>query len=214
MPEIKKINFLKDVIGIETVFASAKKPKNTDSLNFETLKSQVLKCNKCRLAQTRTNIVFGEGNINARLMLVGEGPGFDEDKQGRPFVGKAGKLLDKIINAMTLTRDDVYIANIVKCRPPENRNPFDDEIRACIGYLHKQIKMINPEVIVCLGSVATNSLLNIKASITKIRGKFCSFQNIKVMPTYHPAYLLRNESMKKFVWEDMKEVMKELDLKK
>jgi DNA polymerase len=215
MPEIKKINFLKDIIGIETILSCEKIIINDNATDeFESLKNKVMKCKNCRLSKTRTHIVFGEGNTKARLMFVGEGPGYDEDKMGRPFVGKAGILLDKIINAMTLTRNDVYIANIVKCRPPGNRNPLNDEIKLCIGYLHKQIELINPELIVCLGSVATCALLDIKGSITKMRGNFHQYKNIKVMPTFHPAYLLRNEQMKKFVWEDMKMVMNELNLKR
>ncbi len=170
-------------------------------------------CTRCRLCETRKNIVFGEGNPRARLVFVGEGPGRDEDIQGRPFVGRAGQLLTKIIQAMKLERKDVYICNVVKCRPPGNRNPEPDEVASCEPFLTKQIESINPEVIVSLGSVATGLMLKLKNfKMGQLRGTFHQYGNSKLMITYHPAALLRNPAFKKPVWEDMKLVMKELGI--
>ncbi|MBI5893542.1 MAG: uracil-DNA glycosylase [Deltaproteobacteria bacterium] len=181
---------------------------------LESIKEELGDCKRCKLHKTRTNIVFGVGNPNAKLMFVGEGPGEDEDLQAEPFVGRAGQLLTKIIEAMGLKRSDVYIANVVKCRPPENRNPEPDEISECRPFLEKQIDAIKPEIIVVLGNHAAQTLLNTASGITKIRGQFFYYKdNIKVMPTFHPSYLLRNESKKKEVWEDMQKVMAELGLK-
>lgn len=167
-------------------------------------------CTRCKLSKTRTHIVFGEGNPNAKLLFVGEGPGESEDLQGRPFVGRAGKLLDKIIEAMGMKREDVFIANVVKCRPPENRRPESEEVEACEGFLHKQIAAIDPKVIVALGSTALECLTKQEHKISEVRGTFLEFQGRKLLPTYHPAYLLRNPPAKKFVWDDMKVVMKAL----
>lgn len=176
------------------------------------VRADVGDCTRCRLCQKRKNIVFGAGNPDAHLMFIGEGPGADEDEQGMPFVGRAGQLLTKVINAMGLTRDDVYISNVVKCRPPNNRNPLPDEVATCIPFLKQQAKIIVPKAIVCLGSVATQNLLGTEEKITRIRGHFTKWQDIPVMPTYHPAFLLRNPNMKKPVWEDMMVVMKFLGL--
>ena len=180
---------------------------------LEKLKAKVLKCKKCDLYKSRTNVVLGEGSPNAELMFVGEAPGRDEDLQGKPFVGRAGKLLGKIIEAMGLKREDVYIANILKDRPPDNRNPQEDEIKACIPYLKEQIKIIEPKVICALGTFAAQRLLGEETTISKLRGKFYVYEGIKLMPTYHPAYLLRNSKEKATVWSDMKLIMKELNLK-
>ena len=170
-------------------------------------------CTRCRLCETRKSIVFGEGNPRARLVFVGEGPGRDEDIQGRPFVGRAGQLLTRIIQAMKLERKDVYICNVVKCRPPGNRNPEPDEVASCEPFLIKQIESINPEVIVSLGSVATGLMLKLKNfKMGQLRGTFHQYGNSKLMITYHPAALLRNPSFKKPVWEDMKLVMRELGI--
>ena len=180
---------------------------------LESVKEELGNCKRCKLYRTRTNIVFGTGNPNARLMFIGEGPGEEEDLQGEPFVGRAGQLLTRIIEAMGLKRDDVYICNVVKCRPPENRAPEPDEISACRPFLERQIDAIKPKIIVALGNHAVHSLLNTVSGITKVRGQFSYYKNnIKLMPTYHPAYLLRNEGKKKEVWEDMKKVMAELGL--
>ncbi|MHC4069261.1 MAG: uracil-DNA glycosylase [Planctomycetota bacterium] len=187
---------------------------------LEKINDEVGKCRRCELGQTRTNAVPGEGNPNADIFFIGEAPGADEDAQGRPFVGRAGKLLDKIINAMGLKRTDVHIGNILKCRPPENRDPRPEEIINCLPYLQRQIEIINPEIIVALGAHAAKTLLETNKSIGQLRGQFHEYYlglgkaPIKLMATYHPAYLLRNYSAenRKRVWEDMKKVLAELSL--
>ena len=171
----------------------------------------VIACEKCRLSKSRTQVVYGVGNPNADLMFVGEAPGRDEDIQGEPFVGRAGQLLTDIIKAMHLTRDDVYIANVVKCRPPENRNPEQDELDACRPHIRRQVEIIQPRVIVTLGRFALQSLTEKAFAISDVRGKWLDYNGIRLMPTYHPAYLLRTPSAKKEVWEDMKKVMAELE---
>lgn len=187
---------------------------------LEKIADEVNQCRKCGLGSLRTNAVPGEGNPNARIMFVGEAPGADEDAQGRPFVGRAGQLLDKVIAACGLKRSDVFIGNILKCRPPDNRDPAADEIISCLPYLQRQIELINPEVIVALGAHAARTLLNTNKSIGELRGQFHEYYAgigrppIKLMPTYHTAYLLRNYSPenRRRVWEDMKKVLVELDL--
>jgi len=187
---------------------------------LEKLADEVHRCRKCELGSLRTNAVPGEGNPNARIMFIGEAPGADEDAQGRPFVGRAGKLLDKVIAAMGLKRSDVFIGNILKCRPPENRDPRPEEIISCLPYLQRQIELINPEVIVALGAHAARTLLNTNKPIGQLRGQFHEYYAglgrapIKLMATYHTAYLLRNysEENRKRVWEDMKKVLAELGL--
>lgn len=185
------------------------------------LRQRVLPCVKCaHLAASRKNVVFGVGNTNAELMFVGEAPGADEDEQGEPFVGKAGQLLTKIIQTMGLTRDSVYIANILKCRPDTpgqaagNRKPTPEEMQTCIPYLHEQIDLIQPKVIVALGATAVEGLLGKTAGITKLRGHWQIYRGIPLMPTYHPAYLLRNQALseKRRVWEDMLQAMEKLGL--
>ena len=168
-------------------------------------------CRRCKLHRKRTNIVFGSGNPQAKLIFVGEGPGRDEDLQGEPFVGQAGKLLTRIIEAIQLTREEVYIANIVKCRPPENRNPEPDEIAACEPFLIRQIKAIQPKLICALGTFAAQTLLQTTEKISALRGRFHSYQGIVLMPTYHPAFLLRNPNYKRDVWEDVKKVRAEYE---
>ncbi len=175
------------------------------------LRQEVIKCRQCPLYKTRKNPVFGEGNPKAKLVFVGEAPGREEDMQGLPFVGRAGELLTKIIQAMKLKRKDVYICNILKCRPPQNRSPLPSEIIACQNYLTEQLEFINPKVICCLGKFACSALLGQDFPITKLRGNFFDFRGIKVMPTFHPAYLLRNPSAKRLVWEDMQKIMVELN---
>jgi uracil-DNA glycosylase family 4 len=174
------------------------------------LERVVTACEKCRLSKSRTQVVYGVGNPNADLMFIGEAPGRDEDIQGEPFVGRAGQLLTDIIRAMKMTRDDVYIANVIKCRPPENRNPEQDELDACRPHIRRQIEIIQPKVIVTLGRFALQSLTEKAFAISDVRGKWLDHDGIKVMPTYHPAYLLRNPSAKKEVWADMKKVLVEL----
>ena len=164
-------------------------------------------CRRCKLCEGRNKIVFGTGDPGARLLFVGEGPGADEDREGLPFVGRAGQLLNKIIEAMGLAREQVYIANVVKCRPPDNRAPQPDETAACTPFLFRQIEIIAPRVIVALGAPASHALLDSSAGITKIRGTFREFKGIPLMPTFHPAYLLRNPAAKREVWEDMQKVM-------
>ena len=201
-----------DVIRIEEqigIFdASAKK------MTLEEIRAEIGDCTRCKLHEGRTNLVFWEGNPKARLVFVGEGPGRDEDLQGRPFVGRSGQLLTKIIEAMGLKREDVYICNVVKCRPPENRTPEPGEMATCEQFLFKQVRAINPEVIVCLGSTAAQSVLKSKLSLGSLRGKFHQFGRAKLMVTYHPAALLRNPHFKKPLWEDMQVVMKELGISK
>ncbi len=178
--------------------------------SISSLEKQVRNCQKCLLARERKNAVPGEGDIHSELMFVGEAPGRDEDIQGRPFVGRAGQLLTKIIAAMEYKREEVYITNIVKCRPPENRTPHVEEIEQCRGYLLDQIKMIQPRVIVTLGRVAADFFIRSREGMTALRGNFHEYEGIQVMPTFHPAYLIRNEAnkiFKKMVWEDMKKVM-------
>ncbi len=188
---------------------------------FAALRERALVCVKCaHLAASRKNVVFGVGNIDAQLMFVGEAPGADEDEQGEPFVGKAGQLLTKIIQATGFQRADVYIANILKCRPDTpgqsagNRKPTPDEMATCIPYLHEQIDLIRPKVIVALGATAVEGLLGKTIGITKLRGTWGTYRGTPLMPTYHPAYLLRNQAMseKRKVWEDMLAVMERLDL--
>ena len=174
------------------------------------LKKEVLSCTRCELSNARRNVVFGAGNPKAKLMFVGEAPGMEEDLQGLPFVGRAGKLLTKIIESIGVKRKDVYIANILKCRPPNNRNPLPTEILTCEEYLIKQIELIKPEVICALGKFAAQTLLRSQESITRLRGKFYDYRGIKLIPTFHPAYLLRNPQDKRLVWEDMKKIRKVL----
>jgi DNA polymerase len=179
--------------------------------SLERIREDIGECTRCKLHTSRTHIVFGEGNADAELMFVGEGPGADEDATGRPFVGAAGKLLDKIIEAIGLARADVYIANVVKCRPPGNRKPEKDETGTCEQFLFRQIATIDPKVIVALGNTPLESLLNLKTGgITKARGQFYDYNGIKLMATFHPAYLLRDPTKKREVWEDMKKVRAEL----
>ena len=169
-------------------------------------------CKRCKLHPTRKNIVFGDGNPNAQLVFVGEGPGHDEDVQGLPFVGRAGKLLTQMIEAMGLQRKDVYICNVVKCRPPENRLPEKDEIAECSPFLLRQLDAINPKVVVCLGACAAQTLLETNRGISQFRGEWLDFRGHKLMATYHPAYLLRNPSAKGEVWKDLQKVMAVLGL--
>ena len=174
------------------------------------IRSDLGECRRCGLSIKRNRIVFGTGEPHAKLVFVGEGPGYDEDRQGEPFVGAAGQLLTRIIHAINLTRDRVYICNIIKCRPPENRNPLPDEIKTCYPFLKRQILAIKPEFICALGAVAAQTLLQTDQPISKLRGKFYSFMNARLIATYHPAYLLRNPERKRDVWEDMKKLMKEM----
>jgi DNA polymerase len=174
---------------------------------LDAIRADIGDCRRCKLAGGRKTIVFGQGDPNARLMFVGEAPGADEDEQGLAFVGKAGQLLTKIIEAIGLRRDDVFIANVIKCRPPQNRNPEPDEITACQPFLERQIDVIQPKVLVGLGKFAGQWLLKTAEPISRIRGRVGDYRGIKAIPTWHPAYLLRTPSAKKDVWEDMKLVL-------
>lgn len=222
-------NPLSDIYGVEDILPGEEekaislsgmagndilKPQNplNKTVAMDELRAELEKCQKCRLGATRKNLVFGEGSLNAGLMFVGEGPGADEDASGRPFVGRSGQLLTKMIEAMGLKRSNVYIANIVKCRPPDNRNPFADEAETCIGNLKKQISFINPKFIICLGSVAVSYLLGTSTPISRLRGNWQEFCGYKVMPTYHPSYLLRSPNKKSEAWQDLQQVMKAMGL--
>ncbi|EOC99975.1 uracil-DNA glycosylase [Caldisalinibacter kiritimatiensis] len=173
---------------------------------LDELNNIVQKCKRCNLHKTRTNVVFGEGNENADIMFIGEGPGYNEDIQGRPFVGAAGKLLDKMLKAIDLDRNEIYIANIVKCRPPNNRNPLRTESEKCIEYLRWQVHIIRPKIIVCLGAVSARNIIEPQFRITKDRGKWVKKGQFYIMPTYHPAALLRDENKKRPAWEDLKNI--------
>ncbi len=182
-----------------------------EAKSLEELRAAIGDCRRCKLWPGRTHLVFGVGNPQAQVMFVGEGPGRDEDLQGEPFVGRAGQLLTDIITkGMGFRREDVYIANVIKCRPPENRNPEPDEVESCEPFLKKQIDLIRPKVIVALGKFAVQTLLESKQPITRLRGIWHDYHGIKLMPTFHPAYLLRNPGDKKLVWEDIKKVLQEL----
>jgi DNA polymerase len=207
-------------IGIEALPVSENKseeaypnssPGPATATTLEEVRKELGDCRRCKLHRTRRTLVFGEGNERAKLMLIGEGPGYDEDIQGRPFVGKAGQLLTKILQAIHLRREEVYITNIIKCRPPQNRNPEPDEIQNCHPFLLKQIEAIQPKIICALGAFAAQTLLKTDAKITTLRGRLYDLEGIKVIPTYHPAYLLRNPDRKREVWEDMKQISEWMD---
>ena len=183
-----------------------------DEGTLQTIREDIGDCIRCKLHKGRTKIVFGDGHPQAKLLFIGEGPGRDEDLQGLPFVGRAGKLLTQMIEAMGLRRSDVYICNVVKCRPPENRAPEKDEVAACSPFLFRQIDLVAPKVIVCLGSIAAQTILETTRGISQFRGQWLEFRGRKLMATYHPAYLLRNPAAKSEVWKDLQKVMAELGL--
>lgn len=225
---LEQVRFLSE-LGAEFIFLSQSKKKSllenkaaphlessrsndrrSELEEFLSLEKRILECERCHLFRTRTQAVPGEGNREAQLMFVGEAPGQDEDLQGRPFVGRAGQLLTRIIEAMTFKREEVYITNVVKCRPPQNRTPTHDEVQKCCSYLLEQIRLIQPRVIVALGKVATDFFIPNRASMSELRGKFAEYERIKIMPTFHPSFLIRNEgnkALKKIVWDDMQKVM-------
>ena len=184
-------------------------PGPRSSERLEHIRADLGDCRRCTLCRSRTRIVFGSGNPAARLMFVGEGPGQEEDLAGEPFVGAAGQLLTRIIQAIRLRREDVYIANVVKCRPPGNRTPEPEEVRTCLPFLRRQIAAVNPLFICALGNCAAQNLLGTSEGISRLRGRFAVSQGIRIMPTYHPAYLLRHSEKKREVWEDMQLLMKE-----
>ena len=178
--------------------------------NWEELENECRKCKKCKLCNNRKNVVIGSGNKNAKILFIGEGPGAEEDEQGIPFVGKAGKLMNKAFDGIGINREDVYIANIVKCRPPQNRNPEKDETEACLEYLKAQIDLINPKIIVLLGSIALKNYLNEEFTITSCRGKWFEKEGRKIFATFHPAALLRDEAKKILFWKDLKTIVKNI----
>ncbi len=198
-----------DVLFSDFAQAAEKLPRSTET--FEDIWANIGNCTRCPLFQERTNIVHTEGNRTARLMFVGEAPGADEDAQARPFVGKAGQLLTRIIEAIGFKREEVVIGNVNRCRPPGNRPPTAEEAAMCKPFLLREIAVVQPEVIVVLGNTAMRNLLDIKEGITKLRGRFQDYKGIKVMPTFHPAYLLRDPSKKRETWEDLKKVRDYLD---
>jgi uracil-DNA glycosylase len=181
------------------------------ALRLRQLRETLGSCQRCRLSRERKNLVFGEGGPAAALMFIGEAPGQDEDIQGVPFVGAAGQLLTRMIEAMGLQREEVYIANIIKCRPPQNRDPAPDEVDACEAFLRQQIEIISPRIIIAMGNFAAKTLLRTETGITRLRGRFHTYQGVPLMPTFHPAYLLRNPDAKRPVWQDLKAVMAEMD---
>jgi DNA polymerase len=219
-----QLGFFRD-IGVESISVqpretemrkmpqiSDEKPQEsaTTPSDLASIRAEIGDCQRCKLAPKRTNIVFGSGNPNADLVFVGEAPGFDEDQQGLPFVGRAGQLLTKIIESINLKREDVYICNVLKCRPPDNRNPEPDEVAACNPFLKKQLTTIRPKVVCCLGTFAAQTVLQTVAPISKLRGKFFDVDGIRIIATFHPAYLLRSPEKKREVWEDMKQIRAEL----
>jgi uracil-DNA glycosylase len=217
-----QLGFFRD-IGVESISVQPRetemrtrppitdeKPQEALSPDLESIRAEIGDCQRCKLAPKRTNIVFGSGNPNADLVFVGEAPGFDEDQQGLPFVGRAGQLLTKIIESINLKREDVYICNVLKCRPPDNRNPEPDEVAACNPFLKKQLATIRPKIVCCLGTFAAQTVLQTASPISKLRGKFFDVDGIRIIATFHPAYLLRSPDKKREVWEDMKQIRDEL----
>ncbi|MBY0470848.1 uracil-DNA glycosylase [bacterium] len=192
--------------------AAAAPAANRKSETLDEICADLGACQRCKLGKSRTNIVFGDGNPKAELVFVGEAPGENEDLEGRPFIGRAGQLLEKMIEAMGLSRSEVYICNVVKCRPPENRNPETDEIESCSPFLFRQLDQIQPKVVVALGKFAAQTLLQTETRISELRGKFYPYRGAKLIPTFHPAYLLRNPPSKREAWEDLQLVAKELGL--
>jgi len=201
---IKQSIIKRKIETLEPAIAKKEKEEWQDSQSLVELNKMIFQCTKCALAAGRNKFVFGTGSINADVMVIGEGPGADEDKQGEPFVGRAGQLLTDILKAINFTREEIYIANVVKCRPPGNRTPFPIELETCLPYLRKQVELIKPKVILCLGLTAAKGLLNQKDSLGNMRGKIFEFEGAKVMVTYHPAALLRNPNWKRPTWEDVK----------
>lgn len=200
---LKRLEYLEKLgfTQIPRIEPSLLSPKGAE---LQKLREEIGDCQRCALSKMRNKIVFGEGNIDPPIMFIGEAPGEEEDRQGRPFVGDAGQLLTRLIEKMGFKREELYIANVVKCRPPQNKEPFENEINTCLPFLLRQIHIINPHVIITLGKVATHALLRKKEPITQLRGKTFYFRHIPVVPTFHPAYLLRNPKDKKLTWQDAK----------
>ena len=194
-----------------TVPAADPTPADPSRRTLAVVREEVGECTRCKLSTTRTKLVFGVGADETPLMFVGEAPGAEEDRRGEPFVGAAGQLLDRMIGAMGWTRETVYIANVLMCRPPGNRDPQPDEVSQCLPFLHKKIEVIRPRIIVALGKPATHALLSTTAPISALRGRFHEFRGIKVMPTFHPAFLLRQPDRKRDAWSDLKQVIEDLE---
>lgn len=194
----------------DDVMGGGSMPRAKSSGSLDDVRTELGDCQRCALAGGRTHIVFGAGNPSASLVFVGEAPGAEEDRQGLPFVGRAGQLLTKIIESIGMKREDVYICNVLKCRPPGNRNPEPDEVESCSPFLRKQLETIQPKVVCCMGTFAAQTVLGMKVPISKLRGKFHEIDGIRYMATFHPAYLLRNPEKKRDVWEDMKKIRAEL----
>jgi len=211
----KYFSFQKEVYGEEMILSQPDLMQTVMNIiqggSLEGFRASIAMCQKCALSKSRTHFVFGAGNPDANLMLIGEAPGREEDLQGEPFVGKAGQLLDKILKAIDFERREVFITNILKCRPPQNRDPLPEEISLCFSCLQKQIEIIKPKIILILGRIAAHTLLRSEASLTSLRSQTHAFQNIPAIVTYHPAALLRNPQWKKFVWEDVQTVRKLYD---
>jgi len=195
---------------VSTRSAPTTQHEESNGMGLESIRKEIGDCQRCKLAPKRTNIVFGSGNPNAELVFVGEAPGYDEDQQGLPFVGRAGQLLTKIIESINLKREDVYICNVLKCRPPENRNPEPDEVASCNPFLKKQLATIRPKVVCCLGTFAAQTVIKTASPISRLRGQFFDIDGMRVIATFHPAYLLRSPDKKREVWEDMKQIRAEL----
>ncbi len=218
--DLKKILRYYEALGIDNIPVSLERDQYIDidfsgdkNILLDGLREEIGDCTRCKLSKHRKKIVFGEGNPNARLMFIGEAPGREEDNQGMPFVGEAGMLLTRLIEKMGLKRNNVYIANIIKCRPPMNRDPEEDEIKTCRVFIERQIEIIMPEVIITLGRIALQSVMNNPVlKITSVRGNFFEYKGIPLMPTFHPAYLLRNPKDKWLTWTDMQKVMQRLKI--
>ena len=208
-----QFGFFRD-IGIESVDLGnadlKEKTSRPEAWTLDDIRHELGDCQRCGLAPSRTNIVFGSGNPNARLMFVGEAPGSEEDRQGLPFVGRAGGLLTKIIESIGLKREDVYICNVLKCRPPGNRNPEAVEVETCSPFLKQQLETIQPDIVCCMGTFAAQTMLGMKIPISKLRGRFHNIDGVRFIATFHPAYLLRNPQKKREVWEDMKQIRAQL----
>ncbi len=204
----RQLEFFREIgisyVDVDDNGISAPAPGNI--LTLEDIRHDLGDCQRCKLAPTRANIVFGSGNPNADLMFVGEAPGSEEDRQGLPFVGRAGQLLTKIIESIGLERDDVYICNVLKCRPPGNRNPEPEEVDTCSPFLKRQLEAVRPKIVCCLGAFAAQTMLGMKVPISKLRGRFHNIDGVRFIATFHPAYLLRNPEKKREVWEDMKQI--------
>src|SRR5262245_51567671 len=207
-----QLEFFRDLGGESFAVTAVRDRQAASSLTdgLQVIRQDLGDCQRCKLAPLRTNIVFGSGNPNADLVFVGEAPGYDEDQQGLPFVGRAGQLLTKIIESIELKREEVYICNVLKCRPPENRNPEPDEVLACNPFLKRQLAAIRPKIVCCLGTFAAQTVLQTASSISKLRGKFFDMDGMRVIATFHPAYLLRSPEKKREVWEDRKQIRAEL----